>query len=120
MLVNLGFVVVAEAGSVAEAVSTAQRVKPSAALVDVELPDGDVSSSPACCLPCLIAGIVVTSVQSGADFNAEARRVGAGAFVLKADLARAPLEELARRPSPSRRTAGRLAPDDCAAARRDR
>jgi hypothetical protein len=33
----------------------------------------------------------VTSVQSGADFATEARRVGAEAFVLKADLARAPL-----------------------------
>ena len=92
LLTNLGFVVVAEAGSVDEAVSTAQQVKPSAALVDVELPDGDgfelaglLSAMP------WSPRIVVTSVQSGADFNTEARRVGAEAFVLKADLARAPL-----------------------------
>jgi hypothetical protein len=43
--------------------------------------------------PHITAGgrIVVTSVQSGGDFTTEARRVGAEAFVLKADLARAPL-----------------------------
>jgi CheY-like chemotaxis protein len=92
LLTNQGFVVVAEAGSVADAVSTARRVQPSAALVDVELPDGDgfelagrLSAMP------WSPRIVVTSVQSGADFTTEARRVGAEAFVLKADLARAPL-----------------------------
>jgi CheY-like chemotaxis protein len=92
LLASQGFVVVAEAGSVADAVSTARRVKPSAALVDVELPDGDgfelagrLSAMP------WSPRIVVTSVQSGADFTTEARRVGAEAFVLKADLARAPL-----------------------------
>jgi CheY-like chemotaxis protein len=92
LLTGLGFVVVAEAGSVADAVSTALKVKPSGALVDVELPDGDgfelagrLSAMP------WSPRIVVTSVQSGRDFSTEARRVGAEAFVLKADLARAPL-----------------------------
>jgi CheY-like chemotaxis protein len=92
LLANLGFVVVAEAGSVADALSTARRVRPSGALVDVELPDGDgfelagqLSAMP------WSPRIVVTSVQSGGDFSTEARRVGAEAFVLKADLARAPL-----------------------------
>jgi CheY-like chemotaxis protein len=92
LLAGQGFVVVAEAGSVADAVSAARRVEPSAALVDVELPDGDgfelagrLSAMP------WSPRIVVTSVQSGADFTTEARRVGAEAFVLKADLARAPL-----------------------------
>jgi CheY-like chemotaxis protein len=41
LLADLGFVVVAEAGSVADALSTALRVKPSRVLVNVELPDGD-------------------------------------------------------------------------------
>lgn len=92
LLANLGFVVVAEAGSVADALSTARKVRPSGALVDVELPDGDgfelagqLSAMP------WSPRIVVTSVQSGGDFTTEARRVGAEAFVLKADLARAPL-----------------------------
>ena len=87
-----GLVVVAEAGSVAEGMSTAIEAKPDAALVDVELPDGDGFE---------LAGrlstlswrprIVVTSVQSNSSFGAEALRRGAEAFVLKADLPRAPL-----------------------------
>jgi CheY-like chemotaxis protein len=92
LLANQGFVVVAEAGSVADALSTARRVKPEAALVDVELPDGDgfelagrLSAMP------WSPRIVVTSVQSGGRYTAEARRAGAEAFVLKAELARAPL-----------------------------
>ena len=93
LLTNHGFVVVAEAGSVADAVSAAQRVRPSAALVDVELPDGDgfELAGRLSAMPWPLR-IVVTSVQSGGDFPTEARRVGAEAFVLKADLARAPLK----------------------------
>jgi DNA-binding NarL/FixJ family response regulator len=84
--------VVAEAGTVAEALSSARRMQPAGVLVDVELPDGDgfelarrLSAMP------WSPRIVVTSVQSGRDFTTEARRAGAEAFVLKADLARAPL-----------------------------
>jgi DNA-binding NarL/FixJ family response regulator len=97
LLAAHGLAVVAEAGSVAEALSTARTVKPSAALVDVELPDGDGFT---------LAGelsamewsprIVVTSVQNGQHFPAEARRNGAEAFVLKADLPAAPLATLLR------------------------
>jgi DNA-binding NarL/FixJ family response regulator len=92
LLAAHGLDVVAEAGSVADALSTARTVKPTAALVDVELPDGDGFA---------LAGelsamawsprVVVTSVQSGKHFPAEARRNGAEAFVLKADLPAAPL-----------------------------
>ena len=87
-----GLDVVAEAGSVAEALSIAQQVRPTAALVDVELPDGDGFA---------LAGqltamawsprVVVTSVQSGRHFAGEAERNGAEAFVLKAHLSTAPL-----------------------------
>jgi DNA-binding NarL/FixJ family response regulator len=92
LLAAHGLDVVAEAGSVGEALATAAQVRPAAALVDVELPDGDGFA---------LAGeliamawsprVVVTSVQSGRGFTAEARRVGAQAFVLKAELGKAPL-----------------------------
>jgi two-component system nitrate/nitrite response regulator NarL len=41
LLAASGLTVVGEAGSVAAALAAAERLKPSAALVDVELPDGD-------------------------------------------------------------------------------
>jgi ActR/RegA family two-component response regulator len=41
LLAAHGLDVVAEAGSVADALSTARQVRPAAALADVELPDGD-------------------------------------------------------------------------------
>ena len=95
LLAAHGLAVVAEAGSVADALSTARTIKPTAALVDVELPDGDGFA---------LAGelsamawsprVVVTSVQNGQHFPAEARRSGAEAFVLKADLPAAPLATL--------------------------
>jgi DNA-binding NarL/FixJ family response regulator len=87
-----GLKVVAEAGTVTEALAVASRVRPTAALVDVELPDGDGFD---------LAGrltalpwrprVVVTSVQSHGGFAAEAQRAGAEAFVPKSDLPGAPL-----------------------------
>jgi DNA-binding NarL/FixJ family response regulator len=87
-----GLVVVAEAGTVAEALVTAAQVKPTAALVDVELPDGDgfALAGQLTALP-WAPRVVVTSAQSGASFPAEAKRNGAEAFVVKDDLLLAPL-----------------------------
>jgi CheY-like chemotaxis protein len=95
LLAANGLAVVAEAGSVAEALSAAMEARPDAALVDVELPDGD-GFELAGRLATLPWGprVVVTSVQSNGNFSGEARRRGAEAFVLKADLPRAPLATL--------------------------
>ena len=92
MLTAHGLEVVAEAGSVAEARSTAMQVKPDGALVDVELPDGDgfALASELTALPWR-PRVVVTSVNAGNGSPSQARRNGAEAFVAKADLARAPL-----------------------------
>ena len=92
VLAASGLTVVAEAGSVAEARSTAARVKPDGALVDVELPDGDgfELAGELAALPWR-PRIVVTSVRAADDSSAHARRMGAEAFVPKSELARAPL-----------------------------
>jgi len=95
LLAANGLGVVAEAGSVAEALVTAMEARPNAALVDVELPDGDgfELAGQLTTLPWR-PRVVVTSVQSNGSFSGEARRRGAEAFVLKADLPRAPLATL--------------------------
>lgn len=89
-----GLEVVAEADSVAEARSTALRVKPDSALVDVELPDGDgfALASELTSLPWR-PRVVVTSVLAANGSASQAQRSGAEAFVPKADLATAPLAQ---------------------------
>jgi DNA-binding NarL/FixJ family response regulator len=92
LLAAHGLAVVAEAGSLADALTAAQRLRPTAALVDVELPDGDgftlareLSGMP------WTPRVVVTSVHSSGGYPAEAKRNGAEAFVQKAELPTAPL-----------------------------
>lgn len=88
-------IVVLEAEGVADALVTAARVKPSAALVDVGLPDGDGFA-----LARELAGlpwrprVLVTSVTRAAGHAEEARRSGAQAFLNKAELPDAPLGRL--------------------------
>jgi CheY-like chemotaxis protein len=89
-----GLIVVGEAESVAEALSDAERLKPSAFLVDVELPDGDgfALARELAALPWR-PRVVMTSIDG--DITAEeARHAGALAFVNKADLPNAPLARL--------------------------
>jgi CheY-like chemotaxis protein len=87
-----GLDVVAEAASVAQAREAALRLKPDAALVDVELPDGDGFrlAGELAALPWR-PRVVVTSTNAANGSSSEARRAGAQEFVSKADLARAPL-----------------------------
>jgi CheY-like chemotaxis protein len=87
MLVALGMNVVAEAGSVAEAIAAANATRPDAALVDVDLPDGDGISltHELTALPWR-PRVVLTSVDAEAAGPDDVRRSGAMAFVRKADL----------------------------------
>ena len=90
-----GLTVVGEADSVAAARTAAVQLKPSAVLVDVELPDGDglALARELAVLPWR-PSIVLTSIDADITTTDEVRRAGARAFVNKADLPNAPLAQL--------------------------
>jgi CheY-like chemotaxis protein len=95
LLTGLGLRVVGEADTVAQAIATAEAVRPEAALVDIDLPDGngiDLAGK----LTALPWGptVVLTSVDAEAAGPDDLRRSGATAFVHKADLADGRLRSL--------------------------
>jgi CheY-like chemotaxis protein len=95
LLVGSGLTVVAEADSVAAALVAAVQLKPSAVLVDIELPDGDglELARELAVLPWR-PRIVLTSIDPDITTTGEARLAGARAFVVKADLPDVPLAQL--------------------------
>ncbi|MCW3064435.1 MAG: response regulator receiver protein [Solirubrobacterales bacterium] len=95
VLVAGGLIVVAEVATVAEAIAAAHQLRPSAALVDVGLPDGD-GIELACVLVALPwrPRVVLTSTDPDAASAEDVRRSGAGAFVPKDELPSAPLVRL--------------------------
>jgi two-component system nitrate/nitrite response regulator NarL len=95
VLVAGGLTVVGEADSVAAALAAADRLKPAAVLLDVELPDGDgvTLARELAALP-WSPRIVLTSIDGDITTSDEARNAGASAFVNKADLPNAPLRAL--------------------------
>lgn len=94
-----GLTVVGEADSVATALAAAARLEPSAILLDVELPDGDgvTLARELSALPWR-PRIVLTSIDGEITTCEEAQRVGARAFINKADLPGAPLARLLGEP----------------------
>jgi DNA-binding NarL/FixJ family response regulator len=95
MLTAGGFVVVAEADTLAAAMDVVHAVRPDAVLVDVGLPDGDgvTLAGYLVALPWQ-PRVVLTSTDPDAASTEDVRRSGAGAFVAKHDLPNAPLERL--------------------------
>ena len=95
VLADNGLAVVGEADSVSAALSAAARLEPTAALVDVGLPDGDgfTLARQLTTLP-WHPRVVITSIDADAGSVDEVRRSGARAFVAKADLPNAPLGRL--------------------------
>lgn len=87
MLAGMGFVVIGEAGTVAEATSAAADLRPDAALVDVGLPDGDgvALARGLAALPWR-PRVVLTSTDRDATTCEGARAVGAAGFIPKDDL----------------------------------
>jgi DNA-binding NarL/FixJ family response regulator len=87
MLARMGFAVVGEVGTVAEAESAAAALRPDAALVDVGLPDGN-GLALARTLAALPWGprVVLTSTDRDATTCEGARSIGAAGFIPKDDL----------------------------------
>jgi DNA-binding NarL/FixJ family response regulator len=87
-LADLGLQVTAQAGTVAAAMAIAREVRPDAALVDIDLPDGDgiELAGELTALPWR-PRVVLTSVDPDAAAPDEVRRSGARAFLSKDKLA---------------------------------
>jgi len=95
LLLASDLIVVGESDSVSAALGDARRLKPSAILVDVELPDGDgVSLARELAALPWRPRVVLTSINPDITTSDEAKRAGARAFVHKADLPSAPLARL--------------------------
>jgi DNA-binding NarL/FixJ family response regulator len=95
ILTDAGFLVLGEAETVADALATIAAVEPAAVLLDVGLPDGDgiTLAAQLATLPARPA-VLLTSTDPDAVSAADLLRCGARAFVPKADLPGATLEEL--------------------------
>jgi DNA-binding NarL/FixJ family response regulator len=95
LLAASGLRVVGEADSVAAALTAAIQLKPSAVLVDVELPDGDglELARELAVLPWR-PNIVLTSIDGDITTTGETQLAGARGFVVKAELPDAPLAQL--------------------------
>lgn len=95
LLAASGMTVVGEADSVAAALEAAARLEPSAVLVDVELPDGDgIRLARELAALAWHPRVVLTSIDGEITTPEETRRIGARAFVNKAELPNAPLARL--------------------------
>jgi DNA-binding NarL/FixJ family response regulator len=92
ILTAMGFHVVGEAGTYAAAVAAAAELRPSAVLVDVELPDGDgvALAEQLVALPWR-PRVVVASSDPEATSSEAVQRFGAVGFMAKEDLPDAPL-----------------------------
>jgi DNA-binding NarL/FixJ family response regulator len=87
-LADLGLRVTAQADSAAAAMAMARETRPDAALVDVDLPDGDgITLAGALAALPWEPRIVLTSVDPDAAAPEEVRRSGALAFLSKDKLA---------------------------------
>jgi DNA-binding NarL/FixJ family response regulator len=95
LLKAAGLKVVGEAGSAAMAITSAEAMKPDAALVDVDLPDRDgiALAQELTALPWR-PRVVLTSVDPDAAGPDDVRRSGALAFMHKAELANGTLRRL--------------------------
>jgi CheY-like chemotaxis protein len=95
VLTGWGHVVVGEAGTVAEALECAARVRPQAALVDIGLPDGDgFALAERLAAPPWAVRVVLVSAEADSAAVRTARQAGACGFLGKDQLSSQTLRHL--------------------------
>lgn len=95
ILTSWGHAVIGEAGSVAEALAQAAKLRPDVVLVDIGLPDGDGFSltEQLVAMPWAVR-VVLTSSEADRTTWAAAQRAGAVSFLPKDELSSALLRQL--------------------------
>jgi len=95
ILTGWGHVVIGEAGSVAEALAQAARLRPDTVLVDIGLPDGDGFSltEQLVAMPWAVRVVLISSEADRTTVQA-AHRAGADSFLPKDELSSVALRQL--------------------------
>ena len=95
ILTSWGHAVIGEAGSVAEALAQAARLRPDTVLVDIGLPDGDGFSltEQLVAMPWAVHVVLISSEADRTTVQA-AQRAGADSFVPKDELPSVALRQL--------------------------
>jgi CheY-like chemotaxis protein len=95
ILTSWGHAVIGEAGSVAEALAQATKLRPDVVLVDIGLPDGDGFSltEQLVAMPWAVRVVLISS-QADRTTAAAAQRAGADSFLPKDELPSALLRQL--------------------------
>lgn len=88
LLEQIGYRVVAEAGTGSEALSAVQQLKPDVVLLDIQLPDLDgftVATKLTSALP-PVPTVVLVSTREAVDYGSRLTTCGAAGFIAKAEL----------------------------------
>jgi DNA-binding NarL/FixJ family response regulator len=95
IVTSWGHTVIGEAGSAAEALAQAAKLRPDVVLLDIGLPDGDGFSltEQLVAMPWAVRVVLISAEADRATVQA-ARRAGADSFVPKDELAGAQLRQL--------------------------
>ncbi|HEY0933701.1 MAG TPA: response regulator [Trebonia sp.] len=96
ILTSWGHAVIGEAGSVAEALAQAARLRPDVVLVDIGLPDGDGFSltEQLVAMPWAVRVVLISSSEADRTTVQSAQRAGAVSFLPKDELSGAALRQL--------------------------